>query len=499
MMAVPLIYPSSSFLTPAHPCFRSPVISVRFDSFERDYSRLKANKYNLNDLVVGRPRYDGPVIDAKLCPNASEVRAVEYVVSEVGVDNLAVLSDRRVSTFSEYLQPLTSSLNVRPDGLLLSSSTNGPQLPMLCLEVHSGQYSNTVAKSVANLIDQLRLLSCFYPHLSKVSGFVFPKLSKRDDDDKITDNLSCVTQVDVEWVDLNFEVNFKVLDKSAVRATVKSVIGNQLTQLQTPGHFERYFVRLLPRDIAVIRNFIEASKVEDDTVEHLCQVDSKFSILVKSQKKYYKVLPRTSEDMQMRNFVTVVSAIQRVERPESIVMPTDQLVYDHRLMFFVFDAQDEHPLNHDEAKECIGDLVDQVVTALKQLHGIRWAHLDVRLPNICFTRNGNVRLIDLDRVNHKKADLTEYGKSFFYEIPENGSVIDVDWRQLGLLIYYVQTGVEIQKQPQVAKTNLRKLDPFLKELIVNFKLDERLLESWRTNLPQGSTVEHVLQERRHSM
>ena len=454
-------------------------------------------EYNLDNFVE-EGYEDGPAIDTALSLNPSEVQAVKYVASVVGGDNLDVLSDRHISAFSEYIQPLTSSLNVRP-GLLLSSSTNGTQLPMFCLEVHSGEYINTVAKSVANLIDQLRLLSCFYPHLSMVSGFVFPKLSKRDDNDKITDNLSCVTQVDVEWVDLEFKVNFKVLDKSAVRATVKSVIGNQLTQLQTPGPFERYFVRLLPRDIAIIRRFIEASKVEDDTVEHLCQVDSKFSILVKSQKKYYKMLPRTSEVLQMMHFVMVVAAMQPVERPESIVMPINQVHYK-RLMFFVFDAQDEHPLNKDEAKECLGDLVVQIVTALKQLHRIDWAHLDVRLPNICFTRNGNVRLIDLDRINHKTAGLNEYGKSFFYENPENGSTIDVDWRQLGLLIYYVQTGVEIQKQSEVARASLlTELDPFLKELIVNFKMDERLLESWRTNLPQGSTVEHVLQERCHSM
>ena len=81
------------------------------------------------------------------------------------------------------------------------------------LEVHSSLYENTVAKSVANLIDQLRLLRCFYPELYEVSGFVFPKLPKENADGSVISNLTCVTQVKVLWDNFRFKVKFRVLKK----------------------------------------------------------------------------------------------------------------------------------------------------------------------------------------------------------------------------------------------------------------------------------------------
>ena len=43
-----------------------------------------------------------------------------------------------------------------------------------------------------------------------------------------------------------------------------------------------------------------------------------------------------------------------------------------------------------EAFRCWPDLTKQVVVALKELHGIGLAHLDVRLPNICFNEEFQV-------------------------------------------------------------------------------------------------------------
>ena len=54
--------------------------------------------------------------------------------------------------------------------------------------------------------------------------------------------------------------------------------------------------------------------------------------------------------------------------------------------FFVF----EHlipppPLGRSQAKSCLVDFVDKAAAALEAVHGLGYAHLDVRLQNICFS------------------------------------------------------------------------------------------------------------------
>ncbi len=80
-------------------------------------------------------------------------------------------------------------------------------------------------------------------------------------------------RVDVQWANLKFNVSLTLLEKTAVADTVKTVVVNQLNQLQTPGAYEKVFVRLLPQDITAIRHCKLESNA-DDTVasEDLHQV-----------------------------------------------------------------------------------------------------------------------------------------------------------------------------------------------------------------------------------
>lgn len=67
---------------------------------------------------------------------------------------------------------------------------------MFCLEVHSGKQYINIAKSIANVVDLLRLLHCFYPDVAKGSGFVFTNLPKMNLAGSVMDkNISCVTQL----------------------------------------------------------------------------------------------------------------------------------------------------------------------------------------------------------------------------------------------------------------------------------------------------------------
>ena len=69
------------------------------------------------------------------------------------------------------------------------------------------------------------------------------------------------------------------------------------------------------------------------------------------------------------------------------MLPISSVTHEN-LRFYMFERQ-MSPLTKFEAKECLCDLLTQA---------IGYAHLDVRLPNICFSINHNVKLIDLDQV-----------------------------------------------------------------------------------------------------
>ena len=108
-------------------------------------------------------------------------------------------------------------------------------------------------------------------------------------------------------------------------------------------------------------------------------------------------------------------------------------------MFFKIPAQ-LPPLTYDEVKKCLPDFLKKTATALQELHACGFAHLDVRLPNICFAQEDHnrffVKLIDLDRCSriHFTEDLS-YGDCEMYTYPptEQPSTTQLDWKQLGLL------------------------------------------------------------------
>ena len=66
------------------------------------------------------------------------------------------------------------------------------------------------------------------------------------------------------------------------------------------------------------------------------------------------------------------------------------------------------PLKKEQASKCLKQFLFRIATALNELHAkYEIAHLDVRIPNICFLEKNNtfqVVLIDLDR--HQARELS---------------------------------------------------------------------------------------------
>lgn len=58
------------------------------------------------------------------------------------------------------------------------------------------------------------------------------------------------------------------------------------------------------------------------------------------------------------------------------------------------------PLSYSEVRECLVDFMKMTAIALDSIHGCKIAHLDVRVPNVCFKIKGPQLIavfIDLDR------------------------------------------------------------------------------------------------------
>ena len=83
---------------------------------------------------------------------------------------------------------------------------------------HSSSLLNTVAKCIANVINQLRILRCYYK-IKEVSGYVFPKLPNKDGKCM---NKTIVTRVDVQWEGLEFRVLFTCQSLLSLKMSARS-------------------------------------------------------------------------------------------------------------------------------------------------------------------------------------------------------------------------------------------------------------------------------------
>ena len=117
----------------------------------------------------------------------------------------------------------------------------------------------------------------------------------------------------------------------------------------------------------------------------------------------------------------------------------------------------------------------RTASALQELHGFGYSHLDVRIPNVCFSQEKNpegeydVKLIDLDRcVRISARDISGYVGEM-YNKPLGWTTDKLDWKQLGLLAGRVITKHQKSDEAIIRSTFVSR-DQCLKELISEGKL-----------------------------
>ena len=189
------------------------------------------------------------------------------------------------------------------------------------------------------------------------------------------------------------------------------------------------------------------------------QHPTKHSILLKSDSVFWKCTPHLNE----RDNVERLSA--KLTNPKHITLDSSLYICDQK--FYRIPAHIP-PLRKSEVQQCLCDFMTRTATALSELHKFGFAHLDVRVPNICFAEVGNeyiVKLIDLDRcAEDEVVDLSCYSGEM-YQSQLGWKASQYDWKQLGLLaaeIVFDLSHKDIVKDPRMLR------DQCLRELITDF-------------------------------
>ena len=464
-------------------------------------------KYNLDTFL----KYSGHEIVPQTSPEEELNKWLKSKIGEAGKDQRPVTRSRAaqkvaaeafLATDFEFLckynlyqgfkkhglEPFTASLNIKPDCAVVKKDG----LLVLSLEVHSSPYNNTVAKAVANTIDQLRLFRSYSDDF-KVSSFVFPKLAQMDSEGKVVNNnKTCVTKVDIEWKDMVFCVSFECLAMEEVWGCIKKAfLRQQKCAINDPIEDGcRYFMRLSHEDLANLESKLESK-------HKLIQLKSRFSIIVAedaddSGSKVFKMVPNSEWRHSLH--VLFFEYRRKSRSYPHLSVPIDVVVISHRETFFVFKRHLK-PLSRSEAKPCLVDLTERVRQALEEVHDLGFAHLDVRLSNICYTRNGDVQLIDFDRIQPTKdPPPVVYGDAFMYTGSDTSS--GLDWKQLGIMIYMIQEEMMGTSEAKIEEKDVNvSKDSFLGKLIFQCEYNADEFQQWKTTRLQTVSLIDVINQR----
>ena len=285
--------------------------------------------------------------------------------------------------------------NERPDVWI----SEGSNVVILVAEVHSGEgpegYKITLNKEVIGLMTQLRMLRYQYD-INQVVGFVLPNSSEP----------FFVTKVTVRFEALRFYYTFeRVPSLEAVEASIragyqanKDAIGRLRPSL---NRIRAYPIKLTDPECDDLRREFEL----EERVE-LEQVQSWNSfILQASNGKIYKFC-LNEKCYSVTNLLTLTIKIKAMQHGEQridrLLLHEQKLpVFNLCIPFLQFPAAIP-PLSASEARECLVPLLKSTKEAIDQFHSFDFAHLDIRLLNICFRKkegeNVCAVLIDFERV-----------------------------------------------------------------------------------------------------
>ena len=401
-------------------------------------------EYTLNDLLQDGFRSE------EVKKGVLEKRAEKWIEAMVGDIKERQIQVSSVCTMPNPLlpnfQPFKGNYSIRPDVTVMECN-----LSILTFEVVSGNnYRKTVTKSIENCVEMLRIWRNHNPSVDVCTCFVFPDSQHK----------SCVMKVSVKFEEYIFQYSLEYVSQKDVKKEIMEQIIKWEFKISHNDNGS-FFVRL--------------NQQECDTVEPgAIQVQSRSSLILRNQSnttywKYNKHRTLTYSGIAGRGIERRYSGRNFLQFS---LLPFAEERYG-RLEFHKLDAIQD-PLTTGEAKSCLIRLLDGLRRALEELHSKGIAHLDVRLPNVCFN-NQTVILIDLDMCGKAYTMCSERSTIYHHASDMYSTLMtnrQVDWRSVGMMICYI-------------------LDEKLKPENYHEMLSENLVQSEIRNEP---FVKHLLEE-----
>ena len=260
-----------------------------------------------------------------------------------------------------------------------------------------------------SLVFQLRVLRQCSDNISQVQGFVFPKLTSK----------KMVTLLTVYWEDLEFRSKYRMLALNDVSSSIIEVLQKQINfplPDNLPQSFNTYFMKLNEAELSLLSCQMHSGVLK--------QVKSQSSILVKDPSHYYKLLSNKVQASNLSDMYELYrdehqrepSRISKLSLPINVVR-----VYSAK--FFQFESHPYQLRDPKQLRKCMLEFVQQARDALRSLHNLGYAHTDVRLHNICFSKDCVLKLIDFDDVVYHKKRMSNT-QSGFYSAPYPNCIAD---------------------------------------------------------------------------
>ncbi len=291
---------------------------------------------------------------------------------------------------------------------IVSESEN---YPLVQIEVESSRNEeSTIMKLMFGLIDQLRYYKNKGVLISEVSGFFIPvkpgyfkKVVCSWNDAKLTYIKKCIS-----------------LRKEELYPEIRDAFKNQDVVIDDVFSTELVF--------PLSREFVKHTFGQD--AEQLRSGNS-IVILCSNEGYVYKHVFSQNESDRLIQLRLSDFSFQYSSKP------CDMKTYDGKT-YFQYKALNV-PATKEEARAVLRTFVHDLVEAITELHEVGYAHLDIRLENVCFNECGHVILIDLDRSDDiTSSSFDNYGSSQMYQ-SENALWVaeNYDWKQLSILIHYI--------------------------------------------------------------
>ena len=255
-----------------------------------------------------------------------------WISKELRISPTNVSCNTEVKEFKEMI-PIFTSTNIRPD-----VSVYRQNIPVLCIEVHSSPYEQSINKMVWVLIEHLRWLRNQKTTIAQCVGFVFPKFEVP----------SSVIKVRCCWnaKALCFDLEYVPLLRQEVAEEVRSVYATTEDMCKLSSKIT-YGIPL-------------CEKTLEEFGENSSQLSSHFSFVIQNNDLVYKyAFDSDGRDQVLRLYHQV---LRGGEVPERYLLPQGTIEVGEK-MFMTYKRL-LHPLSSEEVRSCFRAFIESVCEAL---------------------------------------------------------------------------------------------------------------------------------------